>query len=170
MILDPRSAAIFAILVGLILTVTVLVAHAHAQNAPTYRSRYNPTGYWGDDDQWHRYPARRYRAERHTRVRGWHSQARGYYPSEDDDGQCKGFLAAVGDQYASESGAQQESDKAWMQTARWQFGERFMSRDHARNATYECGRSSVGSVVGQVFYRCRLKARPCPPEATRGDK
>lgn len=169
MILDPRSAAIFAILVGLILTVTVLVAHA--QNAPTYRSRYNPTGYWGDDDQWHRYPARRYRAERHTRVRGWHSQDRGYYPSRDyEDDRCRPRLAIVGDQYASEAGAQGEADKAWMQTARWQWGERYMSRENAADATYECGRSSVGSVVGQVFYRCRLSARPCRPTETGGSK
>ena len=81
---------------------------------------------------------------------------------------CQDTLAAVGDQYASEQGAQQEADKAWMQTARWQYGERFMSRENADDAAYECGRSSVGSVVGQVFYRCRLTAKPCRPEKSQG--
>ena len=81
---------------------------------------------------------------------------------------CQTTLAAVGDQYASEQGAQQEADKAWMQTARWQYGERFMSRENADDAAYECGRSSVGSVVGQVFYRCRLTAKPCRPEKSQG--
>jgi hypothetical protein len=81
---------------------------------------------------------------------------------------CRPQLAVVGDQYASEQGAQQEADKAWMQTARWQWGERYMAREHAHDASYECGRSSVGSVVGQVFYRCRLTARPCRPDATPG--
>ena len=81
---------------------------------------------------------------------------------------CQDTLAAVGDQYASEQGAQQEADKAWMQTARWQYGERFMSRENADDAAYECGRSSVGSVVGQVFYRCRLTAKPCRPEKSPG--
>jgi len=81
---------------------------------------------------------------------------------------CRPLLAVVGDQYASESGAQGEADKAWMQTARWQWGERYMAREHALDASYECGRSSVGSVVGQVFYRCRLMARPCRPEASPG--
>jgi hypothetical protein len=81
---------------------------------------------------------------------------------------CQATLAAVGDQYASEQGAQQEADKAWMQTARWQYGERFMSRENADDATYECGRSSVGSVVGQVFYRCRLTAKPCRPDKSQG--
>jgi hypothetical protein len=81
---------------------------------------------------------------------------------------CQPMLAAVGDQYATEQGAQQEADKAWMQTARWQYGERYMSRENADNASYECGRSSVGSVVGQVFYRCRLTANPCRPEKSQG--
>ena len=81
---------------------------------------------------------------------------------------CRPQLAVVGDQYASESGAQGEADKAWMQTARWQWGERYMAREHANDATYECGRSSVGSVVGQVFYRCRLTAKPCRPDASPG--
>ncbi len=80
---------------------------------------------------------------------------------------CQPTLAAVGDQYATEAGAQAEADKAWMQTARWQYGERFMSRENADDASYECGRSSVGSVVGQVFYRCRLVARPCRPEKSQ---
>jgi hypothetical protein len=77
---------------------------------------------------------------------------------------CRPALAVVGDQYASEQGAQGEADKAWMQTARWQWGERYMARENADDVSYECGRSSVGSVVGQVFYRCRLTARPCRPE------
>ena len=81
---------------------------------------------------------------------------------------CRPQLAVVGDQYASEGGAQGEADKAWMQTARWQWGERYMAREHANDATYECGRSSVGSVVGQVFYRCRLTAKPCRPDAAPG--
>ena len=84
------------------------------------------------------------------------------------DNKCQGTLAAVGDQYASEQGAQQEADKAWMQTARWQYGERYMSRENADDAAYECGRSSVGSVVGQVFYRCRLTAKPCSPDKSQG--
>jgi len=85
-----------------------------------------------------------------------------------DREKCRPELAVVGDQYASEQGAQQEADKAWMQTARWQWGERYMAREHANNASYECGRSSVGSVVGQVFYRCRLTAKPCRPDASPG--
>lgn len=166
MTLDLRSAAIFAILAGLILTVTAIVASA--ENAPTYRSR--PVDWFDHDGNRVRYYRTRHREhvlERRREVRGWRSHDRGYYPSDE---KCQPFLAVVGDQYASEAGAQGEADKAWMQTARWQYGERFMSRENAEDVSYECGRSSVGSVVGQVFYRCRLKARPCRPTETGWSK
>ena len=107
-----------------------------------------------------RYEERRRREARYARII---RTAPGVYENK-----CQGTLAAVGDQYASEQGAQQEADKAWMQTARWQYGERYMSRENADDAAYECGRSSVGSVVGQVFYRCRLTAKPCSPDKSQG--
>ena len=166
MILDLRSAAIFATLVGLILAVTVLVAHA--QNAPTYTSR--PVDWFDRDGNHVRYYRTRHRKhayERRQEVRGWHSQARGYYPSEE---KCKATVAVVGDQYASESGAQDEAWKSWAQTVRFMAGERYMSKDNAEDIAFECGRSSVGSIVGQVFYRCRIRARPCRPTETGGSK
>lgn len=135
--------------------ITLVPTPARAQNAPTYRSAYVPM--FDRDDDWrharHR-PHRHYKVWRHHDVEG---------------DRCKARLAIVGDQYASEKGAREEADKAWMQTARWQHGERYMARDHARDAAYECGRSSVGSVVGQIFYRCRLTARPCRAPS-RGDE
>jgi hypothetical protein len=166
MILDLRSAAIFATLVGLILAVTVLVAHA--QNAPTYTSR--PVDWFDRDGNHVRYYRTRHRKhayERRQEVRGWHSQARGYYPSEE---RCKGFLTAVGDQYVSEQGAKAEADKQFSATVRWTFGERFLDRSNAEDVTYECGRSSIGSVAGQIFHRCRIRARPCRPQPQREDK
>lgn len=142
----------FALLTLLVLlTLIVATIPAPAQNAPYMRSYYNPIGHWEDDD----HPSlRRYvRHARHTRKVWRHHR---HY-----DG-CQSSLSVVGDQYATKDGAKQEADKAWMQTARWKYGERFMDRQNADNIDYECGRSSVGSVAGQVFYRCSLKARPCP--------
>lgn len=166
MTLDLRSAAILATLVGLILTVTAIVASA--QNAPTYTSR--PVD-WFDHDgnrvRYYRTHHRKYVLERRREVRGWHSHRGGYYPSEE---KCKAPVAVVGDQYASESGAQEEARKNWMATARYMHGERYMPIDNADDITFECGRSSVGSVVGQVFYRCRLIARPCRAEPKREDR
>lgn len=145
--INPRDiltgTLVIVVLFGLMF---FLVAPVRAQHAPTFRSEYKPR---------HIYIEHRHR--RHTRKVWRHDSI------EIEDG-CKDYLATVGDQYASEDGAKQEADKAWMQTARWQYGERFMSRENADDATYECGRSSVGSVAGQIFIRCRLTARPCRPE------
>lgn len=167
--MDPRSAVIFATLVGLILTLSAIVANA--QYAPTFPSE-RCYGCWVKDryGEYHyvnRRSDRRWRADRRQEVRGWHSHGGGYYPSEE---RCKGFLAVVGDQYATEEGAREESRKAWRQTARWQLGERWMVVENADDVSFECGRSSVGSVVGQVFYRCRLTARPCRAEPKREDR
>ena len=166
MILDPRSAAIFVFLAAMILALTAIVAHA--EHAPTYRSRY--VDWYDRDGERTRYYRPRHRErvyERRQQVRGWHSQARGYYPS---DAKCHGFLTAVGDQYVTEQGAKAEADKQFSATVRWTHGERYLDRSNAEDVTYECGRSSIGSVAGQIFHRCRIRARPCRPQPQREDK
>lgn len=148
-----RALGILSLAMALaFLAVIVLLAPARAEHVATYRSR--PV----DLDRWF-HGERRYEIRRHRKV--WRQV---------DSDKCRPPLAVVGDQYISEKGAQDEADKAWMQTARWQWGERYMARDHADDASYECGRSSVGSAAGQVFYRCRLTAKPCRPGATISDK
>lgn len=156
MTLDPRSLAIFATLVVLIMAAGILVANA--QYAPTYRSTYVPDYLW-DAHEWRDVSHRRRNYRRRP------PPYRGSY--EADGGRCKSAVAVVGDQYASEAGAKDEARKAWMQSSRWAYGERYMPIDNAEGITFECGRSSVGSVVGQVFYRCRLTARPCRAEPQR---
>jgi phosphoribosyl-AMP cyclohydrolase len=165
MILDPRSAAIFVFLAGLVLALTAIVANA--QNAPTYTSR--PVDWFDRDGNHVRYYRTRHRKhhyERRQEVRGWHSQARGYYPSHD---LCRPVMTVVGEQHVSVEGAKDEARKSFSQTARWRHGERVMDVQHARDVRYECSRSSVGSVVGQVFHRCELTARPCRAEQQRED-
>lgn len=156
--IDLRSLAIFAILLGLIMAATAIVASA--ENAPTYRS-HRPQYGWNAHRFIEVHQRRRYRKPPPPRYREREEAAHG---------RCKSPVAVVGDQYATVKGAQEESDKAWAQTIRYMHGERWMSRDNADDVTYECGRSSVGSVVGQVFYRCRISARPCRPEPQRGDR
>jgi hypothetical protein len=156
--IDLRSLAIFGGLVALILVASAIVASA--QNAPVYPS-YRPAYVWSVHE-WR--DVNRTRRSRKL----WRED---YRPREEASGdRCRPQLAVVGDQFASESGAKAEADKAWMQTARWQWGERYMAREHAERVSYECGRSSVGSVVGQVFYRCRISARPCRPQPQNGDR
>lgn len=156
MTMDPRSAAIFAVLAFLILAASAIVASAEQAGASP--SRYRPLHHW-DAHEW--------RVAHHRRRK---KVIRRETYREREDGRCRAPVAVVGDQYATVKGAQEESDKAWAQTIRYMHGERFMSRDHADDVFYECGRSSVGSVVGQVFYRCRIVARPCRPEPQRGDR
>lgn len=159
MIIDPRSAAIFAVLAFLILAASAIVASAEQAGASP--SQYRPLHHW-DAHEW--------RVAHHRRRK--RTVRRETYREREDatHGRCKSPVAVVGDQYASESGAKAESDKAWSQTVRYMHGERWMSRDHADSVFYECGRSSVGSIVGQVFYRCRIVARPCRPEPQSGDR
>lgn len=151
--LGARSTAWFLALLSVgMMWILATAPPAAAQNAPTYRSHY--------DDSWG-HGRRLVVRQRQTRKVWRHHHV--------DDG-CKAPLAVVGDQYATVDGAKQEADKSWMQTARWQHGERFMDRDNADEASYECGRSSVGSVAGQTFTRCRLIARPCRPDRSKEDR
>lgn len=156
--IDLRSLAIFAILLGLIMAATAIVASA--ENAPTYRSHMPEYG-WNA----HRF------IEVHHRRR-YRKPPPPHYRERDEaaHGRCKSPVAVVGDQFVTEAGARDESWKAWSQTVRFMAGERYMSKDNADDVVFECGRSSVGSVAGQVFYRCRISARPCRPEAQRGDR
>ena len=74
---------------------------------------------------------------------------------------CAAPLTREGDQYATQTGAMGEADKAWMQAVRWKWGEHLMDISHAENVSHSCGRSSIGSVAGQTFHRCEVTATPC---------
>ena len=172
--MDFRTWTIFAILLGLMMVAGMAIAHA--EYAPTYRSSWW-SGYAATpcEECARAHEIRRRQRERARRERereDWEyrnvRRATIYRESERDDSKCRPAVSVVGDQYASESGARSEADKSWMGTVRWIYGERYLDRENARDASYECGRSSVGSVVGQVFYRCRITARPCSPEKQGG--
>jgi hypothetical protein len=174
MTFDLRSITIFAVLVGLILGLLALTAVA--QNAPTFPSRAS-RGYWVDDDRadlrryvHYRHGHRERSYERRQRVKGWHSDYDRWGSSHAHSRRCESRLTVVGEQHVSVNGAKDEAKKAFSQTARWRYGERVMDVDHARDVKFECGRSSVGSVVGQVFHRCELTARPCRGEPKREDR
>ena len=75
--------------------------------------------------------------------------------------QCQPAFRTVGDQALTLSGAREAAEKAFQQQARFSWGERFADVANARDVTFECVRSSIGSVAGQVFMRCEIRARPC---------
>lgn len=74
---------------------------------------------------------------------------------------CQAAFRTVGDQAVTLAGAREAAEKAFQQQARFSWGERYADVSHARDATYECVRSSIGSIAGQTFLRCEIRARPC---------
>jgi hypothetical protein len=79
----------------------------------------------------------------------------------DNAPQCQAAFRTVGDQAVTLAGAKEAAEKAFQQQARFTWGERFADVSNARDVTFECVRSSIGSVAGQVFQRCEIRARPC---------
>jgi hypothetical protein len=102
--------------------------------------------------------------EREPRVASWVHRA------PVDLLRCRSIVNAVGDQALTDEGAKTEANKAWAQTARWSFGEKVISIQYAEDITYQCGRSSIGATLGQTFHRCEIRARPCEPPVTSGEK
>jgi hypothetical protein len=78
--------------------------------------------------------------------------------------QCQPAFRTVGDQAITLAGAREAAEKAFQQQARFTWGERYADVSNARDVTFECVRSSIGSVAGQVFLRCEMRARPCMAE------
>lgn len=77
--------------------------------------------------------------------------------------QCIERVTVVGSQWATEAGAEESAQKAWMEAVRWSHGEMSMDMKNAEGYARRCSRSSIGEVVGQTFHRCEVTARPCRP-------
>lgn len=87
------------------------------------------------------------------------------------DTACRPLVRVVGDQRPTEEGAKEQADKAWMQEARFRYGERFMDiAKHAKDIRYACSRSSVGELAGVTQHRCEVIAVPCPAPILWGQK
>lgn len=87
-----------------------------------------------------------------------------------DAPRCQPAFRTVGDQALSVAGAKEAAEKAFSQQARFSWGERFADVSHARDVSFECVRSSIGSVAGQIFQRCEMRARPCMAPQTGPEK
>lgn len=87
-----------------------------------------------------------------------------------DEQVCAPPYKADGDQYVGEEGAKDQAEKAWSQSVRADYGERMMDIKHARDIHFACWRSSVGSLAGQTFHRCKIMATPCQAPLIRVEK
>ncbi len=156
-----------------LLAVTLLPACATAQhwdlqtNQPVFRETYSEHG------RSYRIYNYRPRSYRKPEVRGYIHRR----PDETEHHEpltpvirCFEAQQSLGDQHISIEGAKSEAIKGWTQDVRYYHGERAMDFNMARHASFACGRSSVGSVAGQVLHRCKLVATPCTPPNEKADK
>ena len=88
----------------------------------------------------------------------------------EDDRRCLDVQRGVGTQWVTMDGAEDAAKKDWMETVRYDFGEKFMSIDNARDYEHRCSRSSVGTAAAQMLFRCEVKARPCLAPAADAKK
>ncbi len=86
----------------------------------------------------------------------------------EDTSRCLEVQRGVGTQWITMDGAEDAARKDWMETVRYDFGEKFMSIDNARDYEHRCSRSSVGTAAAQMLFRCEVKARPCLAPAEEG--
>jgi len=99
---------------------------------------------------------RHHHPRREPEVAGW-LRTEPAYPTH----RCHPPIRTVGDQDVSDDGAKAAAKKAWVQEARWRYGEKSMSLDIAQGLQMACARSSIGTVLGQNFVRCEIQAMPC---------
>ena len=80
---------------------------------------------------------------------------------------CLPAIRVVGSQWVTEAGAEDSAKKAWMEKARWLYGESAMDLASAKDYARCCSRSSIGEVAGQMQHRCEVEATPCRPRFQR---
>jgi hypothetical protein len=124
-------------------------------------------------DIFHCDPPRR-KVRRHYRRRAPERDVRYYAPpSYRDDGpdvtDCKAPVRGLGTQYVGEAGALEAAMKDWRERVRYDIGEKWMDAQNALDFQKRCGRTSIGEVAGQVFYRCEIIARPCKAEFSHAE-
>lgn len=83
---------------------------------------------------------------------------------------CHHTFRTVGDRALSTDGAESAAWKAWEQQAQFSYGERYSDRENAESVTIECVKAEPGAVVGQLFKRCEVRARPCMAPQRGADK
>ena len=124
--------------------------HNHSEHVRRYRERHVPR------------EVREWARRREPEVRSWVQRERIEVPQKHvPSSVCYNMTRTVGDQAVTVEGAKGEAIKAWSQMTRHDFGEKAMDFEVARDATFACVRSSIGSLAGAVFHRCEVIARPC---------
>jgi len=97
----------------------------------------------------------------------------------DGPGSCKVPLDSLGNDVRGEDDARLAARKAWMELARWRYGERYMELANARDTYFQCNRVQAPLTEGKIgdkgdkfshLSRCELRATPCAAPIVREDK
>jgi hypothetical protein len=114
-----------------------------------------------------KYDCRRHRHYRKVRRRKENKNARVYGYTRRKKLRCLGRVRAVGSQWIGADGAKTSAIKAWREIVRFDSGEKFSDWTNAKDVVQGCSQSSIGEVIGKVFYRCEVSATPCKMQLTR---
>ena len=82
---------------------------------------------------------------------------------------CVWPIRVVGSQWATESGAEESAQKAYMERVRYELGESYMDLKNSRDYMKRCSRSSIGELASATLHRCEVIATPCRPALSEGD-
>ena len=94
---------------------------------------------------------------------------------------CKEPVRVVGEAHLTEKGAIESAIRQWSATVRYDWGEKWMEIETARNYRWRCDRAGtnestlgkIGEAItsGQGYQRrCMVIARPCMQAPKRGDR
>jgi hypothetical protein len=92
---------------------------------------------------------------------GRRGKTRYYAPPTLDEPICRGPVRGLGTQWIGTEGAMDAAKKDWAERVRYDLGESYLDLGNAQDFEARCGRTSIGSVAGQVMMRCEVIARPC---------
>lgn len=179
----------------IIAMIALLVITFTPAKAESDDNRWVRRSVWSSCDWWGNCTRHRYRKWEHTRryVRERYRPAVRYYapprddwerrePSQERGVSCKGeMVRVVGGAHLTEKGAINDAIRAWQSTIRYDYGERYMSLENARDYRWRCDRASTNeSTVGRAAEsltggdgfqrRCVIIARPCRKPTESGEK
>jgi len=91
------------------------------------------------------------------------------YRAEEQELVCaRGPVRGLGTQWIGTEGALDAARKDWMERVRFDLGESYLDLTNARGFISSCGRVSIGETLGQVMYRCQIRAVPCKAPFSEG--
>jgi hypothetical protein len=149
----------------LVLALIILIAVPTCSIAGEYvHPIYEHTGY--------QQPQRTRRVRRHVRREPRYDRetVRLYRSMDDEYANCGPVIRGLGTQWIGTEGALEAAKKDWMERTRYDLGEAYLDLTNAKDFVSRCGRVSVGETMGQVMYRCDIRATPCKPKFTEGQQ